>query len=43
VKWYRKAAEQRCEHAIRAMARCYQEGIGVEKDDSEAMRWHLHL
>jgi hypothetical protein len=39
VKWYQKAAEQGHNKATRAMVVCYWEGIGVEKNDTEAARW----
>jgi TPR repeat protein len=43
VKWYRKAAEQGHDDAIRAMVRCYRHGVGVAVDEAEASRWQQQL
>ncbi len=37
--WYRHAAEWNLPEAKEAMSRCYREGIGVNRDVSEAIRW----
>ena len=39
VKWYRKAAGQGNAEAEYALARCYRDGNGVEKDENTAMGW----
>ena len=43
VQWYRKAAEQGGDDAIRAMVRCYREGVGVVVDEAEASHWQQQL
>jgi TPR repeat protein len=43
VKWYRKAAEQGEDGAIREMVRRYRGEFGVEKDEVEASRWQQQL
>ena len=39
VLWYRKAAEQGSPKAQAALAACYANGRGVERDLAEAARW----
>ena len=40
VKWYRKAAESGSHEAQCNLAKCYGDGIGVEKDEAEARKWY---
>jgi TPR repeat protein len=39
VKWYRKAAEQGDVQAQYDLGKRYHEGLGVAKDDNEAIKW----
>ena len=39
MKWWRKAAEQDYSTAQFNLGGCYYEGLGVEKDKAEAMKW----
>lgn len=41
VEWYTKAAEQGLPVAQCNLGVCYENGDGVEKNDSEAMKWYL--
>ena len=36
--WYRKAADQNDARAMSALAYPYSQGIGVQKDDAEALK-----
>jgi TPR repeat protein len=38
VKWYRKAGEQGYADAQFELGRCYSEGLGVAKDNAEAVK-----
>jgi TPR repeat protein len=40
VKWYRKAAEQGLADAQHALGVCYANGLGVAKDEAEAVKWY---
>lgn len=42
-KWYLKSANQDHETGIKNVVRCYEEGIGVEKNLEEAENWKLRL
>lgn len=39
VVWYQRAAEQGDAEAMRHLARCYENGEGVEKDPAQASYW----
>lgn len=39
-KWYFGAAEQENKYAIKTVARCFENGIGIEIDLEEAQRWY---
>ncbi len=39
IKHYRKAVDQGSEDAMKALARAYAEGSGVDKDETEAAYW----
>ncbi len=40
IKCYHKAAEHGCAFAQRKLAECYEMGIGVERNDEEAIYWY---
>lgn len=40
MKWFRKAAEQGHREARYNLYDCYENGIGVEKDEIEAKKWY---
>ena len=40
VKWYRKAAEQNYAEAQFNLGYCYEDGLGVQKDEVEAVKWY---
>jgi len=40
LKWYRKAAEQNFAQAQFNLGVCYSEGLGVAKDEAEAVKWY---
>ncbi len=40
VAWYTKAAEQGLRKSMRALGRCYEQGIGVTADADQAMQWY---
>jgi hypothetical protein len=39
VEWFLKAAEQGLSEAQERLAKCYEQGIGVNKDMKEAEKW----
>ncbi|MDR0611192.1 MAG: hypothetical protein LBG58_13865 [Planctomycetaceae bacterium] len=41
VTWFRKAAEKNNPYAQYKLAKCYEEGTGVIKDQTEANKWFL--
>ena len=42
VAWLRKSAERGVPWACVKMGDCYRDGIGVQQDDGEAMKWYRH-
>ena len=40
IVWYTEAAEQGLRKAMRAMGRCYAQGIGVAADVRQAVQWY---
>lgn len=38
--WFKKSAEQKYPPALYRMGTCYQDGVGVDKDDVEACHWY---
>ncbi|MBQ0050701.1 MAG: sel1 repeat family protein [Treponema sp.] len=42
-KWYLKSAKQDHQTGIRNVVRCYEEGIGVQKNPEEAEKWRIRL
>lgn len=40
MRWYRLAAEQNESVAIYNVGYCYEDGIGVEKNEFEAVKWY---
>ena len=40
LKWYRKAAEQNFARAQNNLGVAYEDGIGVAKDQEEAVEWY---
>jgi TPR repeat protein len=39
VRWLKKAASQGHDRAQLSLARCYEQGLGVTKDQAEAFKW----
>ena len=39
IRWLKRAAEQEDAEACKELARCYREGIGVDKDTRLARKW----
>ncbi len=40
MKWYRKGAEAGNSDAMNHLGACYENGIGVKKDEKEAVKWY---
>ena len=43
MELYRKAAEEQVTDGYAALSRCYEQGIGVEKNADEAKKWRGKL
>ena len=39
MKWFRKAAEQGNAYGQYNLGFCYANGVGIAKDDEEAVKW----
>ena len=39
IRWLKRSAEQEDAEACKELARCYREGIGVDKDTRLARKW----